>query len=183
MIAWYNKKLIEKPLITKAITSFCTFALGDVICQYLEHHYKGTPYSLNRAIKQGSFGFFFSPYFHFQFSYFIPKYFPNTKISNVIKSIAWDQTFNAVVFTSCFFAYLDLTNGKGLSNTYEALKSKLWPTLCDNWKVWPFLMAINFSIVPIHWRVMYANIFGMFWAAYLSFVQNVKSNKTKNQLK
>jgi len=35
-LRWYNVKINKRPIITKAITSFLTFGLGDIICQTLE---------------------------------------------------------------------------------------------------------------------------------------------------
>jgi hypothetical protein len=170
----YEKLLNKKPIITKAVTSFCTFGLGDLICQSLE---KKENINWKRFLIQASFGFMIGPYFHLQFCKIMPYLFPFNKKFSTVKSVAYDQTVGATLFTTMFFSYLDKFNGKSFDQIKEGLKQKLFPTLKDNWKIWPILMAINFSIVPIQYRVLYANFWGMLWVAYLSYVQNVKSKK------
>jgi protein Mpv17 len=181
--SWYNRRLIDKPILTKAITSFCTFGTGDLISQYLEYYSSGKKkFNFRRFITQASFGFMIAPYFHLQFCKIMPYLFPPGRFS-VLKNIVYDQTIGATIFTSSFFTYLDMMSGKSFPEAINELKLKLLPTIYDNWKVWPFLMAINFSMVPIQFRVLFSNICGMFWVAYLSYVQNVKSKRLVQQNK
>ena len=65
----YENLLITKPIITKCVTSFITFGLGDLICQKLEIVYSNKEQKLNwkRFMKQASFGFLYTPIFHFNF--------------------------------------------------------------------------------------------------------------------
>jgi protein Mpv17 len=173
--------LNDKPIITKAITSFCTFGGGDLICQTLENASGGKKgYQFKRYFIQASFGFFFAFYAHTQFCIIMPKLFPPGPVINVVKSVVYDQTVNSVIFTTGFFTYIDFFSGKNKEEIKQEIKTKLWPTLLMNWSIWPFLMAINFSVVPSKYRVLFANINGMFWVAYMSYVQNVKS-KNKNK--
>jgi protein Mpv17 len=180
----YGRLLVERPLITKCLTSFVTFGAGDLLCQKFEKLYAGrTKYDWWRAARQGSFGFCVSPYFHLQFSVIMPYLFPATKKINIIKSVIYDQTVGACIFTMMFFTYVDLASGKSFQQMKEELKVKFLPTIYANWTVWPPLMLINFAFVPVPWRVLYANFFGMLWNAYLSYVQNVKSKQLMAQEK
>lgn len=172
----YGRLLQEKPISTKCITSFVTFGAGDLMCQYFEINYAGkSKYDLNRAFKQATFGFLVSPYLHLHFSIVMPTLFPATKKYSVVKSLLYDQTIGASVFISLFFGYLDFMSGKSYQQFCDEMKVKFMPTLVANWSVWPAIMLINFTFVPVQWRVLYANIAGMFWNAYLSYVQNVKA--------
>lgn len=176
-IKFYENCLFKKPIITKCITSFITFGLGDLICQNLEKKYSDRrKIEWRRFMVQASFGFIYTPIFHYQFVHLLPKLFPPGNFS-VIKSVAFDQTINAILFTTCFFVYLEAMSGKNLVNSFNDSKPKIVPTMIDNWKVWPLAMAINFKFVPVQYRVLYSNFGGMIWMAYLSYVQNVK---TKN---
>jgi hypothetical protein len=176
LVKRYGRLLEERPLTTKCITSFFTFGMGDLLCQYFETKYAGRiKWDYMRTVRQGSFGVCVTPYFHMQFCVIMPYLFPATKKINVIKSVVYDQTIGASIFTLGFFTYVDLVSGKTFSQIKEELKVKFLPTLYANWTVWPPLMLINFSIVPVAWRVLFANFCGMFWNAYLSYVQNVKT--------
>lgn len=169
----YNHLLDTRPIITKCCTSFVTFGMGDLISQKIE----GKEFNPKRFFIQASFGFMIASYFHIQFCKIMPFLFPSTSKHAVVKNILYDQLFGAPIFTSCFFLYLDVMGGKSFNQAGDELKVKLFPTILDNWKVWPFLMAINFSVVPLAYRVLFANICGMFWSAYLSWVSNVKSKR------
>lgn len=102
----------------------------------------------------------------------MPALFKGSGVIYTTKNILYDQLIGAPIFTSMFFTFLDLSNGKTVEQSMVDLKKKLLPTLIVNWKIWPALMAINFSIVPVPYRVLYANITGMFWSVYLSSAQN-----------
>ena len=178
LVKRYGKLLEEKPLTTKCITSFFTFSMGDLICQYLETRYNDRKsWDYWRTFRQGSFGVAVTPYFHLQFSIIMPYLFPAGKRINVIKSVVYGQTIGASIFTVMFFTYVDTMSGKNFNQIKEELKVKFVPTIYANWTVWPYLNLINFSLVPVPWRVLFSNTCGMFWNAYLSYVQNVKTKQ------
>jgi protein Mpv17 len=177
-VKFYENCLIKKPILTKCITSLITFGSGDLICQKLEMKYsKREKVDWRRFFVQASFGFVYTPIFHYQFVHLLPYLFPPGKFS-LIKAVAFDQTINVLLFTSCFFVYLEMASGINIQKAIEESKPKILPTIYDNWKVWPFLMAFNFRFVPIRHRVLFSNFCGMIWMAYLSYVQNIKTKKS-----
>merc|ERR1711879_654814 len=92
---------------------------------------------------------------------------PGKGVLPAVKNVAYDQFIGAPIFITFFFYYLDLMNGLNFQQATEEYKKKFFPTLKMNWTVWPAIMAVNFSIVPVPYRVLYANITGMFWSVYL----------------
>jgi hypothetical protein len=42
----------------------------------------------------------------------------------------------------------------------QKIQDKLWPTLKVNWVVWPVLQAVNLSVVPLQYRILYINVSG-----------------------
>jgi protein Mpv17 len=170
----YEGLLARKPIVTKCITSFITFGFGDILCQMIE---KKQNFDWKRAFIQGSFGFNITPWLHIHFCKILPFLFPGNTKTALAKSVFYDQTVNAAIFTTTFFLYLDMCSGKNFETAYNELKIKFLPVLYDNWKVWPILMAFNFSVVPMQYRVLFSNFCGMIWVAYLSYFQNVMSKK------
>lgn len=171
----YNKCIQKRPILTKSITSFCTFSLGDFMSQRIEIFSNPLQkYNFIRTMKQGSFGFIVTPYLHMQFCLIMPYLFPGKAILATIKSVTYDQLIGAPIFLTFFFYYLDLSNGLNFQQATEEYKKKFMPTLYMNWTIWPAIMAINFSIVPVPYRVLYANLTGMFWSVYLALKQNAK---------
>ena len=186
VIEWYTDKLIKKPFITKSITSFFTFGLGDFICQSIEGKLTGSKksYDLKRILRQACFGFAVTPYFHLQFNIIIPKLFPGSGPLNLVKIIAYDQTIGASLFLIIFFSYMDTMNGVNINQSIKDTFQKLPSCMIANWKLWPLAQALNFTIVPPPYRVLFANSVGIIWNTYLSFIQNNKPNKTEeNSLK
>ena len=181
MISWYTNKLIERPYVTKCITSFITFGLGDVICQLFEKKSnKNKKFDYIRAFRQGSFGVIMTPYLHLQFNHIIPKYFANGKLP-ILKILAYDQTVNASVFIFAFFTYIDYFSGIDPKTSLQHTLVKFPSTIVANWQIWPMAQILNFTIVPAPYRVFFANIVGLFWNVYLSFVQNVKGKQMIEQ--
>jgi hypothetical protein len=42
--------------------------------------------------------------------------------------------------------------------------------LTTNWKVWPVIQGVNFSIVPLAYRLPFQQTAGMAWSGYLSLL-------------
>ena len=187
-IKWYTNKLVTRPIVTKCISSFVILGLGDVLCQYLNFHYfnkeehVGQKFKLDyiRAIKQGSVGFIHSPVYHYQYSILFPRIFEGTRFG-LAKCVLWDQTINTFFALFVFYVYLDLVNGESFSTALHHFEIKFKATIIDNWKVWPLVQAINFSLMPAEYRVFFVNIVGIFWNTYLSYIQNVVIKRIKKQ--
>lgn len=41
--------------------------------------------------------------------------------------------------------------------------------LTVNYTIWPFAQAINFSVVPLRFQVLFAQTIALFWNTYLSW--------------
>ena len=80
-------------------------------------------------------------------------------------------------YTILFYGYMSTFEGKGLAGGMQKLRDTWW----DIWRVgtgfWPAANMINFMYCPPVHRVLYLNVMGLFWNAFLSF-QNAKSNAT-----
>ncbi len=170
---WYNGALTTHPLITKMFTSFVTFGTGDFVCQQIEKsRNKEKKYNFLRTLKQASFGFMVTPYLHLQFCKIMPWLFKGKGVGTTVKNVVYDQIIGAPIFTAMFFIYLNMSNNKSFEESVKELEKKLLPTLYMTWKIWPFLMFLNFYFIPVPYRVLFSNITGIFWSAYLSSAQN-----------
>ncbi len=171
-LSWYINKLDTHPLIIKAISSVGIFALGDILCQKIENKIKEEKKDFDyiRMIKQSSFGFIAGPYLHLQYCIIIPYLFPLGKKLSTIKSVIYGLTLSDSIYNCGFYFFCDSFDGKFFdANTFV---EKFIPTQILNIKVWGILQYINFSIIPIKYRVLYDNTLSINWNAYLSWVQN-----------
>ena len=92
-------------------------------------------------------------------------------IPKMICGVFLDQTAFAASFLVCFFVIMDYVDNGNFKNSRNNLREKFWPTMVMNWKIWPAAQVINLSVVPIPYRVLYANAIGLFWNCYLSYAQ------------
>lgn len=170
--------LIEHPYKTKCLTSIITFGGGDVICQLMEK-YSDSAKRLDywRVFRQASFGLFLTPYLHLQYNIIIPRFFPSGSRYSLVKILCYDQTVNATVAIIFFFLWIDFLTGKSFGKSVEETRIKLLPTLIANWKLWPAAQVVTFTVMPIPYRVFWANIVGLVWNVYLSYMQNVRGKE------
>lgn len=80
-----------------------------------------------------------------------------------------DQLGFAPTFLPVFFSTLLTLEGHAASIP-DKLRQDWWPATCANWSVWVPAQLLNFRFVPAPLQVLFANVVGLFWNAYLSFV-------------
>lgn len=76
------------------------------------------------------------------------------------------------MLTAAFFGYHSFMSGGGLVGLKKDMLSKYWPTLKENWKVWPLVHVITYALVPLQLRVVWVSLAGVCWSTYLSFIVN-----------
>ena len=179
LISWYVNRLESHPYLSKSISSVFIFSLGDILCQKIENRINNTKTNrldINRLIKQSSYGVFAGTYLHIQFCVIIPYLFPISTNYRSLKSVAYALTISDSIYNFGFYFYCDLLTGQSFKMK-TTFCDKFIPTQILNLQVWPILQYINFSMIPIKFRVLYDNILSIFWNAYLSWIQN-KNDKT-----
>lgn len=56
------------------------------------------------------------------------------------------------------------------------LESNWWTVLRANWTVWPGFQLVNLYFIPVHLRIVCANVWSTGWNTFLSFVHNTKGH-------
>ena len=57
----------------------------------------------------------------------------------------------------------------------EKVEERLLPTLKMNWCIWPFIQAVNLSVVPPPWRILVINAACIPWLAFVSWMANKRT--------
>ncbi|QKX63816.1 uncharacterized protein TRUGW13939_10987 [Talaromyces rugulosus] len=65
-----------------------------------------------------------------------------------------DQTLFAPTAISMFFAVTSAMEGK---NPIAQVKEKLGPTYKMNFLLWPWVQLLNFTLVPLQYRLLFVN--------------------------
>ena len=58
--------------------------------------------------------------------------------------------------------------GSNNEEAYEKSKKNFNSAVLGNWKIWTIPQLINLSIVPVEYRVLFANMVAFFWNIYLT---------------
>jgi protein Mpv17 len=91
-----------------------------------------------------------------------------------------DQTFFSTTYLSIFLYTLTWIEKGDRSTSAQTVKDKLYPTLLANWKIWPAAQLINFYLVPVPYRVLWANFVGLFWNVILSYLSHSSPHPPKD---
>jgi len=184
--AWdfYAKALITKPLLTKSLTACGTNAFSDAICQKLlrDSNSKSSEegkskFDSRRLIENAFTGLVWSgPIAHMWYGLLFGKLTVQIKdpIVSLVTQIILDALIFSPVTVSGYFAVRSVLEGSGFAGVKDKLKTRLVSSVLGAWKFWPAANVINFSMVPIPFRVLYLNVLSIFWSGYLTHVNSKK---------
>lgn len=164
----YDAALHAHPVLTKAVTSFLGFALGDYLAQAITG--VGMFNSL-RCLRLSLYGLLIDgPVGHLWYRFLDGTVFPEAPTSNkaVLSKTALDQFVWGPAMTVVFFAFLKTLEGRP-DLILATVKSKLWKVMVANYMVWPLAHFASFKWVPTEYRVLYNNVVSVAWNAWLSW--------------
>jgi len=169
----YSKMLDEQPLLTKALTSFTGFALGDILAQIFIQ--KCSPFDWARLFRLSSFGFLIHGTSSHYFYGFLDGRIPGTSAAVVFTKVFIDQVLWNPIFGIMFFSYVAAFELKGFDYVKDKVQNELLTQVTGSWKVWPLAHAINFRFIPSSQRVLYINSIQIGYNCFLSLISNRES--------
>ncbi|KAJ2082973.1 hypothetical protein H4R24_001167 [Coemansia sp. RSA 988] len=98
-------------------------------------------------------------------------------IATTGKRVAVDQIIFAPAAVAAFFTGMGLMEGKTFGEIRDHLHERYFKALAGNYVLWPAAQIVNFSIVPLMYRVPFSGMVGILWNFYLSWV-NSRQEKT-----
>lgn len=173
--AAYNRLLTSQPLLTKALTSFTGFTVGDVLAQNFVE--KSEKYDVMRTLRMGSFGLLIHGTTGHYFYGFLDSKMPGTKPVTVASKVLIDQVVWNPIFGVMFFSYLGLAEGKGPSEIMAKIQRDLKTAVMGSWAVWVPAHTINFAFIPPSQRLLYINTIQIGYNIFLSFLGNKKADE------
>ena len=160
---------MKHPLISKAISGFASFALGDLISQVIEKKRQVEAKEINykRALIFGLTGLSMAPVYHLQYSIIERRLF-NGKAP--LKQFFFDQIVCVPIQNFIFLAVLNAWRRNSIEKSKEKIKRCYYNTLISGYKFWPLVTVINFRYVPHRYCEHFFNVVGMGYSAYLSYI-------------
>lgn len=196
----YNRLLKNHPYKTNMAGSGLFFALGDCLAQYLYPHHvdddldKPTEFHAARTVRAWIYGtFFFAPLsvkWHgktlpYIYSPFLSaarrQHMSKRRVgihdnlfrlvvdAVIVPGLVWIPLYNTVMSTLAL-------HRDPLAVAADKLRNNWWNVLRANWTVWTPLQLVNLFFVPVHLRIVVANVWLIGWNCFLSFVHNTKGH-------
>ncbi|KAI8322040.1 hypothetical protein GQ54DRAFT_311283 [Martensiomyces pterosporus] len=100
-----------------------------------------------------------------------------SRMITIIKRMAVDQTFFAPFACGTFVVGMGLLEGLGSDELAQRMKHQYPGILMAGYVLWPAAQLINFSVVPLAYRVQFGSMVSLFWNTYLGW----SSNRTKTR--
>jgi protein Mpv17 len=188
LLAFYEHMLKTSPFTTEVIQTGVIAALGDVSCQLLIDKKALKDYDFSRTVKMAFMGsFYVAPLLHVWYRkgvpYCVDKILPRVFGAGINKHLErpFKRGFAGMFFDQAFFSFginagflftVMFYETRDFDKSMKFLKSTFWDAQIANWKIWPAASLINFSIVPMRFRVLFANFMGYIWNVVLSWISH-----------
>ncbi|PVV00259.1 hypothetical protein BB560_005366 [Smittium megazygosporum] len=101
--------------------------------------------------------------------------------SPVAKRLFCDQLLFEPILYLSLFSGLGLLEGLNRFEIKDKLTNVAFPAYVTGLALYPFVQAVNFSFVPLIYRVPFSSSFDIFWDSYLSFSNSASMTQIKQQ--
>ncbi|PSR84068.1 Mpv17/PMP22 family protein [Coniella lustricola] len=89
---------------------------------------------------------------------------------NVIAKLVLDQTLGMFCFLSIFLTWTNLFRVQRLAEIPVIWRSKIFTLIYASWGFWPWIMVLNFVLVPVEKRQLVSVCVGFCWNIILSLL-------------
>ncbi|CAO1639374.1 unnamed protein product [Sympodiomycopsis kandeliae] len=180
--SFYSSSFNRRPWLTLAVANGTLGVIADGLAQGLEKQQSTSPkpdkgWDWSRSSRFLIFGIGMAPIlaeWNKIIEYRLPlRASPVGKVSMaaLAKRVAFDQIAFAPFGLVCFVGVMGALEYSGdLERIKGKFKDMYIPALLSNWKVWPAIQLINFSLVPLRFRVPFTSMCGIGWTGYLSLL-------------
>ncbi|XP_052763090.1 protein Mpv17-like isoform X2 [Mya arenaria] len=165
----YQTALHVHPVKTAAFSAGTLISLGDVLAQFVVEKRDLASYDKKRTLRFAIFGTFFGgPVFSLWYTRLATS-FGHTKYAS-LKMVACDQLLFAPPFLAYFLTVMELLKGDRLPEIKAKLQDDYPDIIKTNYKIWPAVQALNFTFVPVTYRVLVVNLVAVGWNTYLAWM-------------
>ena len=144
--------------------------VSDTLTQQLVEK-KGWNQDGRRTLRMGIMGIIIGP---IQRTWFLTleRFIPPTSKIQIVKKLIVDQTIYGPFIIFFFYSLSSTLAGKDFHEVKLLLQERYIETILTAYKVWPFVQAVNFSVVPLQHRANFVQIVSLCWNMYLSWMSN-----------
>eukprot|EP00579_Thalassiosira_antarctica_P005213 CAMPEP_0201892396 /NCGR_PEP_ID=MMETSP0902-20130614/36389_1 /ASSEMBLY_ACC=CAM_ASM_000551 /TAXON_ID=420261 /ORGANISM="Thalassiosira antarctica, Strain CCMP982" /LENGTH=192 /DNA_ID=CAMNT_0048423839 /DNA_START=11 /DNA_END=589 /DNA_ORIENTATION=+ len=92
------------------------------------------------------------------------------KVLEIATCMVLDALIFSPVAVAAYFIWRSALEGKDFKRIANKLKEIHYSATLASWRFWPLANIVNFSVVPLEFRVLYNNLLSLFWSGYLSYI-------------
>ncbi len=171
----------KHPFKTISISTSVILGTGDLLMQFLEklrlskEEKKQWKIDFKRMFIMGEYGLTFGVFCYFWYTKWLPKLVyarHQTKTVEAIKKVFLDETLQSWYYYITFLYFMTRLSGGSHQEGLAKIKKDFWRIYFTDLKFWPIIQFGNFYLVPNHMQAFVVSVVSVFWAAYLSYVQN-----------
>jgi protein Mpv17 len=104
---------------------------------------------------------------------------PPAPLVQLAARIALDAALFSPFTVAGYFVVSTILQGGTARDAADKLGARWRPAVAAAWSFWPLVNVANFGLVPLPYRVLYANVMSLLWTGYLSYVNNLKKQEQK----
>ncbi|KAE8896672.1 hypothetical protein PF005_g23585 [Phytophthora fragariae] len=184
----YDEWLHRQPLLTKMVTSSVLFGLGDRLAQRVEKIGKTDEeleeMAKDNVVEEGHLmsesaaktvrmmvwgGMIMTPMMHTWYN-LMERVFVGTGKLVAAKKVVADMVFVAPQMPIWFYTSTGLMAGRTLQDAFDDSIEKQPMTLMANYMLWPAANSITYGVMPLEYRLLFANCVHLGWASFLSYM-------------
>ncbi|EDK39900.2 hypothetical protein PGUG_03998 [Meyerozyma guilliermondii ATCC 6260] len=192
MLHWYSSLFKKHPFKANMTSTGIFFGTGDALAQLLFPHKDGdeSEFNFQRTLRAMIYGScFFAPMGVLWYGRKLPslknpflsathrQQWSQKKVNAAdilyrvgldqlfVPALVWIPMYNIVMTTLAMHEH-------PLEVAAEKLRNNWWNVLKANWTVWPIFQLASFTLIPVHLRIVCANVWSVGWNCFLSFAHN-----------
>lgn len=89
---------------------------------------------------------------------------------NIAAKLILDQTIGMFCFLSFFLAWTNFFRVEHISEIPDIWRAKIFTIIYASWMIWPWVMVLNFVLVPVEKRQLVSVCVGFCWNIILSLL-------------
>ncbi|KZO95523.1 hypothetical protein CALVIDRAFT_537900 [Calocera viscosa TUFC12733] len=175
----YNALSLRRPMLTGMVSAAVLFGAGDVLAQQGVERRGLGKHDYIRTLRLSLYGgLIFAPIITrwYRLLERLPPSVTLTPRLGVMLKVGLDQFILTPGIIAVFYTSMALMEGEGGEEVKRRLGEAWAPTLVRNWGVFIPTQLVNFSVVPLHHRLLVVNVVSLFWNTYLSYA-NAQAQK------
>lgn len=167
----YNRAHHRRPLLVQLISSVTIYFLGDLSAQAIATtNFTEGDYEADRSLRALVIGGLIAIPGYKWFVWLAYNFNYSSKILSMGIKIGINQMLFTPFSSAYFFSMHSLLAGATPQEAWTRVKDTVPVSWVNSWKLWPAVMAFNFTYVPLQWRSIFAGFISIGWQSYLSWL-------------